>query len=233
MREIRKCADALETAESMAGCALQPALAAEINATHAEAERSLRQAVHHAVRTGELLIQAKRLVGHGNWSIWLTDNVTFSDRLAQSYMRLARLPLEKRNAVADLPLREALSAIRSREKQLADADERMNRPPLGPARLATVVNGEVLLGHDAVRAICAAPAPPAPPLPTAEEVADSIIERLAQAFYEVRDKINIDDLRAAFDRRFGTSEIAEERSRAALADADGLDIPDFLRRTVS
>jgi len=130
-------------------------------------------------------------------------------------------------------LREALSAIRSREKQLADADERMNRPPLGPARLATVVNGEVLLGHDAVRAICAAPAPPAPPLPTAEEVADSIIERLAQAFYEVRDKINIDDLRAAFDRRFGTSEIAEERSRAALADADGLDIPDFLRRTVS
>jgi len=73
-------------------------------------------------------------------------------------------------------------------------------------------------------------APPAPPPPTAEEIADSIVEQLAQAFYEVRDKINVADLRAAFDRRFGASEIAEERSRAALADADGLEIPDFLRR---
>src|SRR6516165_8594926 len=179
MREIRKCADALETAESMAGCALQPALAAEINATHAEAERSLRQAVHHAVRTGELLIQAKRLVGHGNWSIWLTDNVTFSDRLAQAYMRLARLPLEKRNAVADLPLREALSAIRSRQKLIADSEERMNEPSPGPAVVAAVAeDGSVVVGAKAVLALPDASARPPEPPATPEEIADELVAQL-------------------------------------------------------
>src|SRR5258708_2094965 len=69
---------------------------------------------------GELLIEAKHRYGkHGKWAKWLADNIEFSERLAQCYMRLARLPLQKRNAVADLPLREALSAIQCREKKLA------------------------------------------------------------------------------------------------------------------
>jgi hypothetical protein len=150
--------------------------AAEINAAHAEAERSLRASVMHAVEAGELLLKAKRSVGHGNWAGWLSENIEFSDRLAQAYMRLARLPAEKRNAVADLPLREALSAIRSREKQLADAEERMARPTR-PTQICTVVNGEVLFGQDAIRAL-PPPSPPSPPA-TADKIADDLIEQLA------------------------------------------------------
>jgi hypothetical protein len=75
-------------------------LSSQINAEHAEAERSLRASVEHAIRAGELLLQAKCEIGHGNWTGWLQENITFSDRLAQAYMRLARLPAEKRNAVA-------------------------------------------------------------------------------------------------------------------------------------
>src|SRR6516162_156353 len=113
-------------------------LAARIKAEHLEAERSLQVSVEYAIRAGELLLEAKRKAGHGNWVQWLEQNISFSDRLAQAYMRLARLPLEKRNAVADLPLREALSAIRSRQKLIADSEERMNEPSPGPAVVAAV-----------------------------------------------------------------------------------------------
>src|SRR5262245_33269425 len=97
------------TAKSLIDAALLAEHAAEINSAHVEAERWLREAVHKAIRVGELLLQAKEAIGrHGQWTAWLRENITFSDRLAQAYMRLARLPVEKRNAVADLPLREAL-----------------------------------------------------------------------------------------------------------------------------
>ena len=104
-------------------------LAAEINNAHLQAEGTLRAAVEHAIRAGDLLLQAKRALRHGNWTAWCADNIKFSERLAQAYMRLARLPVEKRNAVADLPLREALSAIRSRQQKIADAEVRASRPP--------------------------------------------------------------------------------------------------------
>jgi DUF3102 family protein len=86
-------------------------LAERINAEHGKAERALRSGVEHAARAGELLLKAKEKIGHGGWLGWLKDNVAFSERLAQAYMQLASLPVEKRNAVADLPLRKALSAI--------------------------------------------------------------------------------------------------------------------------
>jgi Protein of unknown function (DUF3102) len=140
----------------------------EINFAHERAERTFREGVQHAIRAGELLLQAKRTVAHGNWSSWLAENVEFSDRLAQAYMRLARLPLEKRNAVADLPLREALSAIRSRERRPADAAVREARI-FGSPRLVENVDWASL--------------PPPPPPPTPGEIADVLIGQLAQASY--------------------------------------------------
>jgi hypothetical protein len=73
----------------------------QINDAHSEAERSLRASVEHAIRAA---------------------------RLAQAYMRLARLPIQKRNAVADLPLRDALSAIRSREEKISRAKKGRTAP---------------------------------------------------------------------------------------------------------
>jgi hypothetical protein len=89
-------------------------LATLIQQRHEAVTASLKEAVGNAIAAGEWLREAKKQVGHGNWLPWLAENFPdISERTAQAYMCLARLPLEKRNAVADLPLREALAAIAS------------------------------------------------------------------------------------------------------------------------
>jgi hypothetical protein len=184
------------------------AIVAQINDAHAEAERSLRASVEYAIRAGELLIEAKHSLKHGTWSQWLQDNITFSDRLAQAYMRLARLPLEKRNAVADLPLRDALSAIRSREEQVSRGKERENRPDPGPACFGftsddgqtVVVPAPNLIVAPEHRHLMLPSRLAPPPPPTTEEIADELINQLSQAYDEVRDQITIDDLCASFNR---------------------------------
>jgi len=69
-------------------------------------------AVRHATHAGELLLRAKAGVGHGQWQKWQRDNLKFSPRTAQLYMYFAGLTVEKRNAVADLPLRTAVLRLR-------------------------------------------------------------------------------------------------------------------------
>jgi hypothetical protein len=86
----------------------------------------MRQAVEHAIAAGELLIEAKKQVKHGEWQTWLMANCDISERTVQAYMKLARAPLEKRNAVADLPLREALASI-AKPKPLTWTCEHGNR----------------------------------------------------------------------------------------------------------
>lgn len=90
-------------------------LAAEINREHKAAQDAARSALEHAIRAGELLIQAKEGIAHGEWGKWLQDNVEVSERTAQAYMRTAKHKGElvdpKTQRVADLPLREALAQL--------------------------------------------------------------------------------------------------------------------------
>src|SRR3954449_146706 len=65
-------------------------LADRINAAHREVEQAMRDAVARAVAVGELLAEAKALVGHGGWEEWIEANCTVSARTARAYMRLAR-----------------------------------------------------------------------------------------------------------------------------------------------
>lgn len=92
-----------------------PELARQINEKVRAAENNARSAVQNALEAGQLLNEAKRQVPHGKWSAWLAEHITVAPRTAQAYMRLANkvpaLPDQKRNAVADLPLREAMAAI--------------------------------------------------------------------------------------------------------------------------
>jgi protein gp37 len=60
-----------------------------------------RTTLEHAIQVGELLIEAKRLVAHGDWTTWLEGNCDLSERMAQNYMRLARHP-SKPKLVSDL-----------------------------------------------------------------------------------------------------------------------------------
>ena len=90
-------------------------IAERANIAHHRARDAAARAIDHAIEAGQALIEAKAVVGHGNWTPWVAEHFEGSERLAQLYARLARevpkLPDETRNAVADLSLREAAKAI--------------------------------------------------------------------------------------------------------------------------
>jgi hypothetical protein len=99
------------------------ALAIKITEEHALAQGAMRASVAHAVRTGELLIEAKRRVGHGGFQIFVQRYCKLAPRTAQAYMRLARelpkLPTAKAQRVADLSLRDAISAVATDIRNIA------------------------------------------------------------------------------------------------------------------
>jgi hypothetical protein len=220
-------------------------LAARIQREHESAAGALKSAVIHAIEAGSLLLEAKRQLKHGGWLQWLHDNCEIPERTVQAYMRLARLPVEKRSAVADLPLRDALSAIRSREERNARAGEAINRPAPGPARfLFQNAKGEyvsvpapglmVAPEHQHLLLDRAAP-PPTPPNPQSEEeAAEELILQLDQLRSQWPVHVSNEALRAAFDRRFaqGTTPqaIAEWNRDGDLSIPDDLSIPPNLRR---
>jgi hypothetical protein len=64
-------------------------LAARIRTEHEGTVAAMRRGVEHAIRAGELLIEAKGKVPHGQWLSWLATTGV-PERAAQRYMRLAR-----------------------------------------------------------------------------------------------------------------------------------------------
>ena len=111
-------------------------LAQAITREHGLANQAFKTALHHAIKAGELLKEAKAKVGHGAWLPWLQENCHVSERTAQGYMRLARefpkLDSEKAQRVADLPLRAALKEIAQERREyetygtLANHEEEFN-----------------------------------------------------------------------------------------------------------
>jgi hypothetical protein len=89
-------------------------LAARIRAEHEGARAAVKRGVEHAIAAGDLLIEAKAKVAHGQWLPWLTENCAMSERTARLYMRVARgsglIEAENGN-VADLSLRGAVALI--------------------------------------------------------------------------------------------------------------------------
>ena len=88
-------------------------LAARIRAEHEATADALKSSVEHAMAAGDLLIEAKAQVKHGQWLPWLTEHCAMSDRTARLYMQLARHrpEIEESATVADLNLRGALALI--------------------------------------------------------------------------------------------------------------------------
>ena len=101
-------------------------LATGIREKHQAALDAAANAVSLAREAGELLIQAKAQVEHGQWANWLNANVQFSERTAQGYMRLVRelpkLDDEKAQRVAVMPLRQALKAIADQDDVKVEYD---------------------------------------------------------------------------------------------------------------
>jgi Protein of unknown function (DUF3102) len=96
-------------------------LATEIMAEHTAAIGASRLALDHARRAGELLLQAKAQLRHGEWLPWLAANCDLTVRNAQVYMQIAggwsRLE-EHRNAYPNTHL-----DITSARHLLGDSDD--------------------------------------------------------------------------------------------------------------
>jgi hypothetical protein len=89
-------------------------LAARIQTWHQAVEAALKDSVHHAIEAGDLLIEAKAQLKHGQWRAWLHEHCKVTERTAQRYMRLARnrLAIEaKYDTVSDLSLNGALAIL--------------------------------------------------------------------------------------------------------------------------
>jgi len=92
-----------------------PSLASEINARHNQTIASARTTLVSAREAGELLIEAKAQVDHGQWAKWLSENCPdLSQRTANEYKRVFENweAIESKLAVtANLTIGSALSSI--------------------------------------------------------------------------------------------------------------------------
>lgn len=90
-------------------------LSARIRVEHHATSAALKSSVEHAMAAGDLLLEAKALVPHGQWLPWLAEHCEMSERTAQLYMRTAKnraaVELQMRNTVADLTLNEAAALL--------------------------------------------------------------------------------------------------------------------------
>ena len=131
-------------------------LAARIVAEHTAIHGLLSDSIRRAMAAGDLLIEAKAMVKHGQWLPWLRDHCKISERTAQLYMRCAknRVEIEKKSAsVADLTLNEAaaLLALSSDVRKLfefAKQTEGLNGEELVQACLDAGVGRIVSRGYD-------------------------------------------------------------------------------------
>lgn len=87
-----------------------PILAGDIRRAHADVQEAAKTAAERAIAAGHLLLEAKELVGHGEWLPWLRNHCALAERTAQLYMRLAKSGATP-EAIADLGMNAAAKAI--------------------------------------------------------------------------------------------------------------------------
>lgn len=106
--------NALEVQASRKVCNLD-GLAKRIDTAHVAAQAAIQAGAQKAIEAGQLLLQAKTQVPHGQWETWVTQNTAVSPRTARAYQQVARhwakADEAKRQRVAVLGLRTALTEM--------------------------------------------------------------------------------------------------------------------------
>lgn len=106
-----------------------PILAAEIRRAHADVQEAAKTAAEKAIEAGHALLEARKLVKHGEWLPWLREHCALADRTAQLYMQLPRKGA-KSATVAHLGLNAAAQAVELKygfHQPLYDGDEAERR----------------------------------------------------------------------------------------------------------
>ena len=98
-------------------------LAQEIN-QHDKSRRACEvKGVMHAIRMGELLIEAKKVAPHGAFRAWVQENTSVSQRMAQMYMRIAgderivEMIAREYETVSHLTLNQAIKLTRQHKAE--------------------------------------------------------------------------------------------------------------------
>ncbi|WP_397568579.1 DUF3102 domain-containing protein [Schlesneria sp. T3-172] len=97
-----------------------PQLATTANTCHQHFERLASDALDFAYRAGKALQDAKRMLPHGGFEVWVQENVSFSPRTARSYMRIASnwsTIRAKRDLNPSLSLRDAIGLLTTSKPQ--------------------------------------------------------------------------------------------------------------------
>jgi hypothetical protein len=113
------------TTDDLSGLPLDK-LAAKANTAHLQVEEGVRYALVHARRAGELLAAAKRQLKHGEWLPWIEQNCQFSERTAQTYLRVHRewgRITAKAQDTADLTLSHAIELLTDRRAEAPPAEK--------------------------------------------------------------------------------------------------------------
>jgi hypothetical protein len=79
-----------ETATTSIGSNSLAEIAELIRAEHEAVGAALKRCIVHVITAGELLIEAKAHLRHGEWEPWLAENCAIPARSARHYMRLAK-----------------------------------------------------------------------------------------------------------------------------------------------
>jgi hypothetical protein len=171
-----------------------PDLAARIRAEHQATSDALKRGLSHALTAGELLIEAKSQLKHGQWLPWLTEHCAMSDRTARLYMRVARgrKVIEAENGnVADLSVRGAVAMLSLPPADphvlaLADGFAEMSTGELAIVALdaAKVESKKRKAVYGETRAMLDRIVDLAKTLPAAHSAAVAVGERLLEGFLE-------------------------------------------------
>ena len=124
----------------------------QINAEHLACMQAAGKALEHAMRCGDLLMEAKAGCQHGDWQGWLAEHFEGSDRTARAYMQLAdnrELLESKRQGPAVLGVEKALKMIAGPKSDAVHVSHNTGQPewytPLHILDAARKVLGEIEL----------------------------------------------------------------------------------------
>ena len=97
---------------------LEKSRSQRIVALHNEITNHLKTSLRKAIKVGELLAEQKQSLDHGEFTPWIKDNLPFTDRTAQNYMRLYReRDRLKTETVSDLKSAYKLLELQKRKDQ--------------------------------------------------------------------------------------------------------------------
>ena len=129
-------------------------LATRINEAYEAVASAQKGTLEYAIKTGELLQEAKNKVKHGEWSKWLELNCpNIPARTATDYMKLAEQQARiapNRQRAADLSIRGALRAIKPQPEPKTRQKPKKSKPDL-EGLLHDLAPDELLTALEAAR----------------------------------------------------------------------------------